>query len=298
VPERPGSGATEGGSIPPARAPKKRAPRKSQQADQWTAAEREQMEAKSSKPLDLNRILNAEGAPDPTDTLTPTQRAFVREYLTNGRNGTAAWLAASPTCKSANAAAVAASQLILTNPNVRAAIKAEDERLQQKFDFTREDALRYFLGIAYADPAELMQLRHVSCDHCWPTDPKEGTGDWTEPNPECPKCHGQGVPRLWFADTRRLSPQARRLFAGVHKGKDGLRMLTHNQTEAAKEAARLIGAYELDNQQKAGGAAEVLRQFFAEMHGAARLPISKPDTSRGAAPNRDAAPGGPLGPRL
>ena len=249
-------------------------------------------------------ILKAEPAPDPEAGLTPTVRAFVHEYLRNNRNGTAAWLKASPACKTAASAATAAYEA-LRNPDVKALIRAEDERLREKFHFDRDEALRRFLEIALADPAELSQMRMVSCDSCWPKDaqeavdaPAEGAEPeerggrlsmWEEPNPACTHCHGHGIPRVWFADTRSLSPAGKALFQAAKVTKQGIQIELHSRLDALKEAAKIIGAYELDNAQKAANAVDALRDFFGALHGATRLPIAKP---QGKAP--PAGPGNPI----
>lgn len=55
---------------------------------------------------------------------------------------------------------------------------------------------------------------------------------FAQPNPECPVCLGEGHTVPVYKDTRRLSPKARRLFAGVKKTKDGLEIKTRSQEQA------------------------------------------------------------------
>ena len=96
---------------------------------------------------------------------------------------------------------------------------------------------------------------------------------WQEPNPECTHCNGEGIPKPWFADTRKLSPAARRLFSSVYVTKDGVRIQTRDQDAALEKLAKILGAYELDNAQKGGALATALTEFASQLHGsgAARL---------------------------
>lgn len=62
-----------------------------------------------------------------------------------------------------------------------------------------------------------------------------------EPNHECPKCEGHGMPRDIIADTRKLSGPARRLYAGVKRTRDGIQVLTRDQDAAAANVAKYLG---------------------------------------------------------
>lgn len=202
-------------------------------------------------------------------------RAFADEYLRD-LNGTAAYLRIHPDAKVSTAATE--SWRILRNPKVRAYIAAERTKLEVAIDFTKVDLVRELVLLATADPGEISQMRHVSCNACWPQEDREDLPFWQEPNPDCARCQGDGIPRPYFADTRKLSPAARRLFAGVHVTKEGQRILTRDQDGALEKLAKILGAYEADNSQKAGTVAEALREFFGGLHsGAGRLPIAKPE---------------------
>lgn len=218
-------------------------------------------------------LLTTDAAPDPETGLTPRLRAFADEYMRD-LNGTAAYLRIHPDAKVSTAATE--SWRILRNPKVRAYIAARRERLELETDFSKADLIRELVAIVRADPRELTQMRQVSCEHCWPEDePGKPLPMWQEPNPECEHCHGEGIPRPWFADVRKLSPGAARLFQSVHVTKDGMRINLRDQDTALEKLAKILGAYELDNEQKSASAAEVLRQFFGGLHGSgANLPIA------------------------
>ena len=110
-----------------------------------------------------------------------------------------------------------------------------------------------------------------------------------EPDPDCERCAGEGVSVPWYADTRKLSAQARALFAGVKTTKDGAQVLMHDKMAAMDRIARIIGAYKEDNEQKGQPLADAVRAFFGQIHGD-RLPIARAEP----ASSPSAAPGHPL----
>lgn len=61
------------------------------------------------------------------------------------------------------------------------------------------------------------------------------------PNPECPKCLGEGHVHTVFKDTRKLKGGARRLFAGVKQTKDGFEVKTRDQDAMVKILANEFG---------------------------------------------------------
>lgn len=124
--------------------------------------------------------------------------------------------------------------------------------------------------IATADANQLAELRHLCCRHCWgfghqyqwrdavefeearlnaveskKREPLDNGGygfdAQLDPNPDCPRCNGEGVSRSYFHDTRDLRGPARRLYAGIKEGKFGLEMITRNQDDALKMVAQHLG---------------------------------------------------------
>jgi len=80
------------------------------------------------------------------------------------------------------------------------------------------------------------------------------------PNPECPVCLGEGLHRVWIADTRTLGPNEQKLFAGIKQTRDGIEVKIADQHAARDQLARLLGAYKdpatvavVLNQQNNGG---------------------------------------------
>jgi phage terminase small subunit len=196
--------------------------------------------------------------------LTDRQAAFVREYCVDF-NATKAYIRAG---YSEGGAGTGAS-LLLDNPKVQAAIEVQKERLLAKFDATVEFVLREWIDIATADPRELVQSRVGCCRYCWglnhkrewmeheystalndalrnnflPPDFEGGLGysPTREPNAECPKCKGEGIPRTVIADSRHLSRKAAKLYAGVKQTRDGIEIKMRDQDKARDNIARYLG---------------------------------------------------------
>ena len=65
-----------------------------------------------------------------------------------------------------------------------------------------------------------------------------------DPHPDCPECDGEGVGNVYVADTRKLSPRGRKLFAGVKQTKDGLQVLMRDQDGALQALIKLLAEKE------------------------------------------------------
>jgi len=219
------------------------------------------------------RLLEQRGTADPAQPLlatTPTEEAFITEYMRNGMNGTAAWMFTHPGSTPDQASTNAAKWL--RKGRVAARITAERSRLAAQHEMSRDQLLTEFLAIVRADPNELMQMRAVACSTCWGGDPTR-KGRWVEPDPECQECMGDGHSVPWFSDTRKLSPEARALFAGVKLTKDGATILVHDKMAALVNIGKILGAYEKDNEQKRPELSEAIASFVGQLHkeGAGRL---------------------------
>lgn len=167
-----------------------------------------------------------------------------------------------------NAAYVTASQL-LRNPKVSRYVHHLRNERQRRYAAELDDVIGQLTAIINADPNEISQYRRVNCRYCWgsehkyqwrdiseqlaaerkaeadgaaPPDTSGGIGfvDNGDPNPECPRCNGEGVGEPFFADTRDLEGDARYLLHGVKLGKFGIEILTADKDSARKELARLI----------------------------------------------------------
>ena len=144
---------------------------------------------------------------------------------------------------------------------------------------TAAQVLNEWKLIALADPAELSRVRRWCCRHCygvnfryqWISDEEfalaaaraidynatkspraasqampsfdggVGYDRNLPPNALCPYCGGDGEFDTYFEDTMRLSPAARRLYAGVKQTRDGMEIKTRDQGEALKNIAAYLG---------------------------------------------------------
>jgi phage terminase small subunit len=201
---------------------------------------------------------------------------FVREYLVD-LNQTQAAIRAGYSPASARQTA---SRLMATPAVAEAITKAMVERAQATA-ITADKVLERYWAIATANPQELTSLYRACCRYCWGKDhhyqwtPQElrdalrarqkelafadekqlklietvdetGGTDFDarkDPNPGCPECHGAGVERVHFKDTRDLSPAARLLFAGVKTTQNGMEVKVHDQMAALQQVGRHLGMF-------------------------------------------------------
>jgi hypothetical protein len=197
-------------------------------------------------------------------SLNDRQTRFVQEYCKDF-NATQAAIRAG---YSENGAGQTGHAL-LKNPEIEEAIEERKIEIAIHAKIDAAWVLRQWHDIATADPNELMQLRRVCCRHChgfghqyqW-TEAEysaavdkavdsgkpapDGMGGFgfnpnAEPNPDCPECGGLGQEQVHVTDTRKLKGPARRLYAGVQRTKDGLKILTRDQDAAMANISRYLG---------------------------------------------------------
>lgn len=192
------------------------------------------------------------------------QQRFVQEYCKDF-NATQAGIRAGYSAKSAG---VQAHEL-LKNPEIAGAIEERKAQLAALAEVDAAWVLRQWKQIATADPGEIMQLRRRGCRHChglghayhWtageymtavnkaivngePAPPCNGGFGYdlnADPNPDCPECGGLGLEYLHVNDTRKLRGSAKRLYAGVQKTKDGLKIIVRDQDAALANISRYLG---------------------------------------------------------
>ncbi|EFK5232204.1 terminase small subunit [Escherichia coli] len=168
-----------------------------------------------------------------------------------------------------NAAYVTASQL-LRNPKVYRAISYFRNQYQKRYTADLDLLVSQLMAIVQADPNQLAQFRRVNCRYCWgenhlyqwrdiaefdkaaaqasrdgkPEPEYGGLGfvDNAIPNPNCPKCCGEGTGQLYMADTTLLDGDARQLYAGAKLGKFGVEILLEDKAAARRELIKLIMA--------------------------------------------------------
>ena len=203
----------------------------------------------------------------PEDFGLSDQQMIFAQHVVEGKTRLEAYRLAGYT-GTGNAAYVTASQL-LRNPKVSRYVHHLRNERQRRYAAELDDVIGQLTAIINADPNEIAQYRRVNCRYCWgnehkyqwrdiaeqlaaerkaeadvvhPPDTSGGIGfvDNGDPNPECPRCNGEGVGEPFFADTRDLEGDARYLLQGVKLGKFGIEILTADKDSARKELARLI----------------------------------------------------------
>lgn len=204
---------------------------------------------------------------EPDDFGLSDQQMIFAQHVVEGKTRVEAYRLAGYT-GTGNAAYVTASQL-LRNPKVSRYVHHLRNERQRRYAAELGDVIGQLTAIINADPNEIAQYRRVNCRYCWgnehkyqwrdiaeqlaaerkaeadgahPPDTSGGIGfvDNGDPNPECPRCNGEGVGEPFFADTRDLEGDARYLLQGVKLGKFGIEILTADKDSARKELARLI----------------------------------------------------------
>jgi len=197
-------------------------------------------------------------------SLNDRQQRFVQEYCKDF-NATQAGIRAGYSEKTAGSQA----HDLLKNPEIAEAIEERKEQLAALAEIDAAWVLRQWKQIATADPNEIMQLRRGCCRHCYGfghayqwtegeymtavnkavdagKPAPDGMGGFgfdlnAEPNPACPECGGLGQEILHVNDTRKLKGAAKRLYAGVQKTKDGLKIITRDQDAALANISRYLG---------------------------------------------------------
>ena len=206
-------------------------------------------------------------------TLTPRQQAFVREYLVD-LNATQAATRAGYSARTANEQGAR----LLAHVSVRSAVDKAMQKRAQRVEATADEVLRDLWAIAKADPRELIELRRCCCRYCWGLDfkyqrtagelerdreafnaladkdrarmggvfnEKGGAGYNAKrpPHEDCPECFGDGVESVHAHDSRKLSPGAARLYAGVKQTKEGLEIKMHAQDAALVHVGKHLGMF-------------------------------------------------------
>ncbi|EMG9443693.1 terminase small subunit, partial [Escherichia coli] len=167
--------------------------------------------------------------------------------------------------------AYSSASRMLRNARVSRYVHHLRNERQKRYSAELDDVITQLVAIINADPNEIAQYRRVNCRYCWgenhkyqwrdleeqiraekksesenkpPPDLSGGIGfvDNADPNPDCPRCNGEGKGEVFFADTRDLEGDARYLLQGVKLGKFGIEITTADKDAARRELARLLVA--------------------------------------------------------
>ncbi|RXJ10435.1 terminase small subunit [Lelliottia nimipressuralis] len=153
-------------------------------------------------------------------------------------------------------------------PNIAKAIKTLEKRFRKRYTADLDEIVDQLVAITRADPNLLSQYRRVNCRHCWgeenkyqwrddneyetaaikatnngkPPPEDGGTGfiDNADPNPDCPRCQGEGKGQMIINDTRDLEGDELTYYLGVKQTKNGLEVLTESKQAARAALIRIL----------------------------------------------------------
>lgn len=156
-------------------------------------------------------------------------------------------------------------------PHVAEAVVVAMQNREHRTNITQDKVLQRWWDMANVDVNDLVEYRRDCCRYCWGADhfyqwtkaeferadkeaadkgedPPTDEGGYgfdprREPNPDCPECAGEGKGKIHVHDTRRLKGPAKALYAGVHQGKDGLKVLLEDRSKALENVARHLGMF-------------------------------------------------------
>lgn len=194
--------------------------------------------------------------------LSAKVKRFIAEYLKDN-NATAA--AARAGYSDPNY-----GRQLITNPNVAQAIAQ-----QQKASIARtlggaDEVLEQMWQLATFDANHLSQYRRGACRYCWGfghhyqwrdavefeekrleaverdrREPEDSGGYGydhnKEPNPECPRCNGDGIGQPYFPDTRKLPAVSRLAYSGVKVGKNGVEITAISRERMFEAVMKRLG---------------------------------------------------------
>lgn len=167
---------------------------------------------------------------------------------------------------------------LLQREDIRAEIERLEMAKLANAPITPEEVAREITMLAKADPRDLFEVRRGACRYCYGVghqyqrtarevreamaahirksqedgdpDPHclrfdheghDGFNPTKDPHPSCPECFGLGEVYEYLKDSRQWTPAAARLFAGVERTKEGLRVKTRSQDRALTLAATFHG---------------------------------------------------------
>lgn len=132
----------------------------------------------------------------------------------------------------------------LKSSHVLEAISEAERDLATSAGLTAEKVLREMITIAFADPTELVSIAVRPCSQCYDAETRKtmkDNGFECDPNPDCQLCEGAGIRQVILTDTKKLSRAARKLFAGAHQTKDGIRITVRDQSVMVMALAKITG---------------------------------------------------------
>lgn len=202
---------------------------------------------------------------------SPKVKRFIAEYLKDN-NATAA-------AERAGYSDPNYGRQLLTNPNVAQAIAQQQKASIVRTLGSAEEVLEQMWRLATFDANQISQHRRGCCRHCWgfghqyqwrdaveyeekrlealerkrrePVDVGGyGYNHTLDPNPDCPRCNGEGVSRVVLQDSTKLDDAAALAYSGVKVGKAGIEITSISRERMFEAVAKRLGLADAENAQR------------------------------------------------
>lgn len=194
--------------------------------------------------------------------LSAKVKRFIAEYLKDN-NATAA--AARAGYSDPNY-----GRQLIANPNVAQSIAQQQKASIARTLGSADEVLAQMWQLATFDANQLSQYRRGACRYCWGfghhyqwrdavefeekrleaverdrREPEDSGGYGydhnREPNPECPRCNGDGIGQPYFPDTRKLPAVSRLAYSGVKVGKNGVEITAISRERMFEAVMKRLG---------------------------------------------------------
>lgn len=201
---------------------------------------------------------------------------------------------------------------LLASPYVQQRLADAREEHLAKLDVKVDQVFDRFRAIAFGDPAAITEHVTGACRYChgndhryqWKTprefsdaveaymakgeayhavhSPPDSEGGYgyrfsAAPHPDCPECDGEGIARVRFKDTRLMTDDERKLFAGVKETQNGIEFKFNDQLAALKALAEHLQFYKARDESNANALARAVAEL-QDRGAMGRMPINnKPE---------------------
>ncbi|CAH3929738.1 hypothetical protein AI2680V1_4169 [Citrobacter freundii] len=247
---------------------RKKTPKKSANSESVKREEKSADKGEIAEKLSASRSVR-EDDETPDDFGLSDQLMTFAQFVVDGKTRVEAYRLAG--YKGEGNTAYSNASRMLRNARVSRYVHHLRNERQKRYSAELDDVITQLVAIINADPNEIAQYRRVNCRYCWGENHKYqwrdleeqiraekkaesenkplpelsggiGFVDNADPNPDCPRCNGEGKGEAFFADTRDLEGDARYLLQGVKLGKFGIEINTADKDAARRELARLLVA--------------------------------------------------------